>query len=85
MAAKDRRQRYYHFDNEFKPTVGLNVNEYLIEHYDQMSLKFRRGVWITMQKDPGLDLSSLENLVDQYVQRIADQFPDPEATKSNDT
>ena len=49
-----------------------------------MSLKFRRGVWITMQKDPALDLSSLENLVDQYVQRIADQFPDQEATKSND-
>lgn len=84
MAAKDRRERYYHFDKEFKPTVGLDINEYLIEHYGQMSLKFRRGVWITMQKDPALDLSSLENLVDQYVQRIADQFPDQEATKSND-
>ena len=85
MAAKDRRQRYYYFDNEFKPTVGLNVNEYLIEHYEHMALKFRRGVWITMQKDPALDLSSLEQLVDQYVMRIAEQFPDLEATKSDDT
>ena len=51
MAAKDRRQRYYHFDKTYDPLLALNVDEYLIETHPHMNAMQRKAVWVTCQKN----------------------------------
>ena len=84
MASKDRRSRYHEFDINYDPFIGLDCNEYLIEHYPSMSLKFRRAVWTTIQTDDDIDWEPLWDLIDDVVNQLATTFPEKESLPLND-
>lgn len=70
MAAKDRRDRYFRFDNNYDPLLALNVDEYLIKHCPHLSAKQRKSVWITCQNDQSFDWSAVEAQVDKCVEKL---------------
>ena len=72
MAAKDRRDRYFHFDKNYDPLLGLNVDEYLIKRHPQLSAVQRKSVWITCQRDQNFDWSPVEDQIDQCVTKLYD-------------
>ena len=75
MGVKDRRALYHQFDETYDPFVGINANEYLIENYPSMSLRYRRAVWSTIQSDPDFDWEPLWDLIDNVVEQLAETFP----------
>ena len=72
MAAKDRRDRYFHFDKNYDPLLALNVDEYLIETHPHLSAVQRKAVWITCQRDKSFDWSAVKDQVDQCAKNIYD-------------
>ena len=72
MAAKDRRDRYYHFDKNYDPLLALNLDEYLIKHHPYLSLKQRKSVWVHCQNDESFDWSAVKAQVD----KVAKQYDD---------
>ena len=72
MAAKDRRERYYHFDKTYDPLLALNVDEYLIKNHPHLSAVQRKAVWVTCQKDKNIDWSPVEDQVNQWVKTLYD-------------
>ena len=70
MAAKDRRDRYFRFDNNYDPLLALNVDDYLIKEHPHLSLAQRKSVWVTCQNDQSFDWSAVKAQVDQHVKKI---------------
>ena len=70
MASKDRRDRYYHFDNNYDPLLALNVDEYLIKEHPHLSLVQRKSVWVTCQNNQSFDWSAVKAQIDECVTKI---------------
>ena len=71
----ERRALFYESDPDFDPFVGVDVNEYLIEHWPKLNLKQRKGVWTTAQFDEDFDYESIYDQIDQYVIALAELDP----------
>ena len=72
MGANSRRQLYYEADQEFDPFIKLDVNEYLIETWPQLSLKQRTSVWTLAQNDEEFDFSFIQDQIDEFVYQLAE-------------
>ena len=70
MGARDRRERYLHFDKNYDPLLALNVDEYLIETHPHLSAKLRKAVWVTCQQDQDFDWSAVKAQVDKCVKKL---------------
>ena len=77
MGAKsERRSLYYETDDEFNPSLSVDVNEYLIENWPSLSLKQRRSVWSLCQNDEDFDYESIHNHIDDWVYQLAEDNPE---------
>ena len=77
MGAKsERRSLYYETDDEFNPSLSVDVNEYLIENWPSLSLKQRRSVWSLCQNDEDFDYESIHNQIDAWVYQLAEDNPE---------
>ena len=77
MGAKtERRSLYYESDEDFDPTLSVDVNEYLIETWPSLSLKQRRSVWSLCQNDEDFDYESIHNQIDDWVYQLAEDNPE---------
>jgi hypothetical protein len=63
----ERRALYYEDDETFNPVLSVDVNEYLIQNYEAITLKQRRAIWSLCQNDEDFDYSSIEDQIDQWV------------------
>ena len=77
MGAKSERRSLYYEDNEeFDPTIIVDVNEYLIEEWPTLTLKNRTSVWSLCQNDEDFDFDSIYEQIDEWVFTLAEQDPD---------
>ena len=67
MGSLDRRKLFYENDSDYDPNLVLNVNEFLIKEWPQLSAKARKSVWITCQNDSEWDWSDIEGQIDEHV------------------
>ena len=72
MGANSRRQLYYEADQQYDPFIKLDVNEYLIETWPQLSLKQRTSVWTLAQNDDEFDFSLIQDQIDEFVYKLAE-------------
>lgn len=76
MGAKsERRTLYYESDDEFDPTICVDINEYLIENWPTLTLKQRTSVWTLCQDDEDFDYESIHDQIDDWVIQLADGDP----------
>ena len=76
MGAKtERRSLYYESDDEFDPTLSVDVNEYLIENWPTLTLKNRTSVWSLCQNDEDFDYDSIHDQIDDWVIQLAEDDP----------
>ena len=76
MATKSERRQFVNMNNNsHDPYVGLDINEYLIEEWPTLNLRQRRAVWARAQNEDLIDLSSIEDQVDQIVLENAERDP----------
>ena len=76
MGAKSERRSLYYEDNEdFDPTITVDVNEYLIEEWPTLTLKNRTSVWSLCQNDEDFDFDSIFEQIDEWVYTLAEQDP----------
>ena len=76
MGAKtERRSLYYESDEEFDPTISVDVNEYLIENWPSLTLKNRTSVWHLCQNDEDFDYDSIYEQIDDWVFQLAEDDP----------
>ena len=73
MGATSRRNLYYEHDQDFDPNIVIDVNEYLIENWPQLSLKQRTSVWTNAQNDEEFDYDVVYNQIDEYVYDLAEE------------
>jgi len=77
MGAKtERRSLYYESDEDFDPTISVDVNEYLIETWPTLTLKQRNSVWSLCQNDEDFDYESIHNQIDDWVYHLAEDNPE---------
>ena len=69
----ERRALYYESDPNYDPFVGVDVNEYLIETYPQMTLKQRRSVWHLCQTDGDFNFDPVYEEIDAWVEYVLEQ------------
>ena len=72
MGATTRRNLYYEADQEYDPNLTVDVNEYLIDNWPQLSLKQRTSVWTIAQGDEEFDYDSLYEQLDDIVYELAE-------------
>lgn len=72
MGATTRRNLYYEADQEYDPNITIDVNEYLIESWPQLSLKQRTSVWTLAQNDEDFDYDVVYDQIDNYVYDLAE-------------
>ena len=72
MGANSRRELYYESDDNFDPFIKLDINEYLIETWPQLTLKQRTSVWTMAQNDEEFDFSPIEDQIDEFVYQLAE-------------
>ena len=72
MGAKIRRQLFYANDTEYKPTIKVDINEYLIKHWPQLTLKQRQSVWTIAQSD-AIDFEPIHEQIDEIVWELSEQ------------
>ena len=72
MGATSRRNLYYEHDQNFDPNIVIDVNEYLIESWPQLSLKQRTSVWTLAQSDEDFDFEVIHEQIDNYVYDLAE-------------
>ena len=78
MGKKDRRALSLEYDENYDPFIGIDANEYLIENYPYMSLRFRRAVWTSIQSSD-IDWTPIWDIVDGIVEEISESFPAKES------
>ena len=66
----ERRALYYEDDPDYDPFVGIDVNEYLIAEYPQMTLKQRRSVWRLCQSDGDFNFDPVYEEIDPWVEYV---------------
>lgn len=71
----ERRSLYYESDSEFDPTISVDINEYLIEHWPTLNLKQRTSVWTLCQEDEDFDYDSIHDQIDAWVFDLAENDP----------
>lgn len=71
----ERRSLYYEDNDEFDPTITVDVNEYLIENWPTLTLKNRTSVWSLCQNDEDFDFDSIFEQIDNWVYHLADEDP----------
>ena len=77
MAAKSERRALFYEDNqEFDPTISVDINEYLIEQWPTLTLKNRTSVWTLCQNDEDFDFDSIYEQIDDWVYTLAEEDPD---------
>ena len=76
MPNNERRNLYYAFDEGHDPSITLDINEYLIDEWPDLSLKARQAVWTTCQNNEDFDMSSVEDQIDDAVYTVAEQSPE---------
>ena len=81
----ERRALYYEDDETFDPTISVDVNEYLIQNYEAVSLKQRRAIWSLCQNDEEFDYSSIEDQIDDWVFKYAETDPEMNTTFKDDS
>lgn len=77
----ERRALYYEDEDGHDPSLSIDVNEYLIENYEAISLKQRRSIWSLCQNDEDFDYSSIEEQIDSWVIKFAKTDPTMNVTK----
>ena len=75
MAKSERRALYYEGNEEFDPSISVDVNEYLIEHWPTLTLKNRTSVWTLCQNDEDFDFDSIYEQIDDWVYTLAEEDP----------
>ena len=71
--ASERRALFYESDPDFNPLLVVDVNEYLIENFSDLTLKQRKAVWTKCQADPEFDYESIHNQIDWWIAKL---YPD---------
>ena len=69
----ERRALYYEDDPDYNPFVGVDVNEYLIEHHKTLTLKQRRSVWTLCQQDEDFNYDPIYEEIDAWVEYVLEQ------------
>lgn len=72
MGATSRRNLYYEHDQEYDPNLVVDINEYLIENWPQLSLKQRTSVWTLAQNDDEFDFQGIFDQIDSYIYDLAE-------------
>ena len=72
MGATTRRNLYYNSDQEYNPNLTVDINEYLIDTWPQLSLKQRTSVWTIAQDDEEFDYESLYEQIDDIIYELAE-------------
>lgn len=72
MAAKDRRERFHHFDKNYDPLLSFNVDEYLMQEHSRLSAKQRKSVRVLCQNNQDFDWTSVKDQIDQCANKIYD-------------
>ena len=62
-------------DGADDPFVGLDINEYLIEEWPTLNLRQRKAVWSRAQNEDLIDLTDIQEQVDQIVLMNAERDP----------
>ncbi len=75
MAKSERRALYYEDNEEFDPSISVDVNEYLIEQWPTLTLKNRTSVWTLCQNDEDFDFDSIYEQIDDWVYTLAEEDP----------
>ena len=75
MSKSDRRALYYEDNEEFDPTISVDINEYLIEQWPTLTLKNRTSVWTLCQNDDDFDFDSIYEQIDDWVYTLAEEDP----------
>ena len=74
MATPAERRALSLLDNpDFYPLLVVDVNEYLIENFPQLTLKQRRAVWTKCQTDDEFDYEPIHDQIDQWIIEL---YPD---------
>ena len=71
--SSERRALYYEDDPDYNPFVGVDVNEYLIEHHKTLTLKQRRSVWTLCQQDEDFNFDPIYEEIDAWVEYVLEQ------------
>ena len=84
----ERRALYYEDDPDYDPFVGVDVNEYLIENYEGLTLKQRKAIWTLCQNDEDFNYDPIYEEIDAWVahvtgENVTDEC-DSEAENSED-
>ena len=74
-ATSERRALSYEDNNEYDPSISVDINEYLIENWPTLTLKNRTSVWTLCQNDEHFDLDSIYNQIDDWVYQLAEDDP----------
>ena len=72
MSAKTRRALFYENDDNFEPSIIIDVNEYLIETWPQLTLTQRQSVWTLAKDDEDFDLDPIHDQLDNIVYELAE-------------
>ena len=73
--AAERRALFYSEDPDHDPFIGVDVNEYLIDEWPQLTLKQRRAVWSSCQRDADFDFEAIYEQIDDAVVLLAESDP----------
>ena len=84
----ERRALYYQDDPDYDPFIGVDVNEYLIQNYEGLTLKQRKAIWTLCQNDEDFNYEPIYEEIDAWVAYVlgeddADEC-DSEAEDSED-
>ena len=71
--ASERRALFYESDPDFNPLLVVDVNEYLIENFPQLTLKQRKAVWTRCQLDEEFDYEPIYDQIDDWIIEL---YPD---------
>ena len=81
----ERRALYYSEDPDHDPFIGVDVNEYLIDEWPQLTLKQRRAVWSSCQRDEDFDFEALYEQIDDAVFLLAESDPSIDLPDDSDS
>lgn len=68
----ERRSLFYANDDNFDPTLVVDVNEYLIDEWPGLTLKQRRSVWTIAQGNDDFDYDPIYNQIDEIIYEMAE-------------
>ena len=84
----ERRALYYQDDPDYDPFIGVDINEYLIENYEGLTLKQRRAIWTLCQNDEDFNFDPIYEEIDAWVAHVTgedvEDETDSEAEDSKD-